>query len=442
MMTHKERVAIAEKVMDLARKAGAKASSVRISTRRNVQVEVREGQIDKLQEALAQSLNLDLYLDGKYSSHATQKMDGDSLQKFVEDAVALTRYLSPDTFRQLPEAELSRLQEGPELDLMDSAYHAMETPRRIELAKATEAAAAKGAASPLISASASYSDTLSQGSLLNSLGFQGEFASSDFNLSAEVTVKDGERGRPEDYAYASVRHLADLASPEELGKEAARRALAKLGQTKLPTGGYDLLIENRVAANLLSGLVEPMAAASIQQKNSFLDGRLGKAIAASRLTLVDDPFVRRGLGSQRFDGEGIASNRRVLIEGGLLKAYLLDNYYARKLGLKPTGGSTANLVLEGGRGSLDDLVKTLGRGILVNAFIGGNYNATTGDFSYGVMGQYVEGGKIVKPVNEMNLTGNMVDLWSHLEAIGGDPFVHSSWRTPSLLFRGTQLSGA
>jgi len=441
MMTQKERVAIAEKVMDLARKAGAKASSVRLSTRRNVQVEVREGQIDKLQEALSQSLALDLFLDGKYSSHSTQKMDGDSLQKFVEDAIALTRYLSPDAFRQLPEPELSRLQEGPELELLDPGYHAMETPRRIELAKATEVAA-RSVSGPLISSTASYSDTLSQGSLLNSAGFQGEFASTGFNLSAEVTVKDGERGRPEDYAYASVRHLADLPKPEELGGEASRRALAKVGQTKLATGGYDLLIENRVAANLLSGLVEPMAAASIQQKNSFLDGRLGKAIAASKLTLVDDPFVRRGLGSQRFDGEGIASRRRVLIEGGLLKAYLLDNYYARKLGLKPTGGSTANLVLEGGQGSLDDLLKKLGRGILVNAFIGGNYNATTGDFSYGIMGQYVEGGKIVKPVNEMNLTGNMVDLWSHLEAIGGDPFVHSSWRIPSLLFRGTQLSGS
>ena len=132
----------------------------------------------------------------------------------------------------------------------------------------------------------------------------------------------------------------------------------------------------------------------------------------------------------------------MLVEGGILKAYLVDNYFGRKLKLTPTGGGITNLTLPGGQGNLEALLKTLNRGILVQGFIGGNFNGTTGDFSYGLMGQLVENGRIVKAVNEMNLTGNMADLWGRLERAGGDLHVHSSLRLPSLLFRGLELSGS
>jgi PmbA protein len=276
----------------------------------------------------------------------------------------------------------------------------------------------------------------------NSAGFHGELEGTSFNLSAEATVKDGAKGRPEEYAYSSARHLADLAGPEALGKEAARRALAKVGQAKQPTGTYDILVENRVAGRLLGGLVQCMSAGSIQQKNSFLDGKLNEKIGSAKLTLVDDPFIPRGLGSMRFDGENLALAKRTLIEGGLLRTYLADNYFGRKLGLTPNGGGTTNLILKAGEGDLEAMAKAMGRGILINGWIGGNFNGTTGDFSYGIMGQLVEGGRVVKPLNEMNLTGNFIDLWTRLEAVGGDPAPSSSWRIPSLLFRGLQLSGS
>lgn len=441
MMNQKERTTIAEFVLDTARRAGAKEALVRISTQRNVAVEHREGNVDKLQEAVSRSLVLDLYLDGKYSSHTTQKLDRLALISFVNEAAALTKFLAPDSFRRLPEPELSKLEDHGGLQILDGKHESLETPRRIEMAREAETAA-RSVAGPIITASSSYSDSRWEQTVLTTAGFHGEHAETSYSLSASVTAKDGDKGRPEDYAYANVRYLSEIPSPAEIGRDAAERALAKIGQSKLPSGKYDILVENRVANNLLWPILGSMSASAIQQKSSFLDGKIGTRIGSSCLTLVDDPFVPKGLGSQRFDEDTLALHRRSLIEGGILKTYLVDNYYGRKLSLRPNSGATTNILLAGGHGSLEESLHTLGRGILVRGWIGGNCNSTTGDYSFGLMGQYVEDGKIVRPVNEMNLTGNMLDLWCSLEAVGGDPDVNNSWRMPSLLFRGLQLSGS
>lgn len=442
MMTRDARLDLAEDVMRLAGRAGAQACSVAISSRRAVEVAFREGQLDRLQESLARSLTLELFLDGRYSVHATQKLDHTSLEAFVGDAAALTRFLAPDPHRCLPEPELSRLHPHGELQLVDPAHDALETPTRIAWAREAEEAAREAAGAARLSTSTSWYDVHAQLSLLNSAGFHGEHEATTCSLSASATVRDGDRGRPEEDAYAAACHLADLPQPGALGTEAAERALARIGQAKLPSGCYDVVVENRVAGRLLEGLLEPMTAAALQQKSSWLEGRLGQAVGSTALTLVDDPFLPRGLGSGPFDGEGLALQRRALVEGGLLKAYLVDNHFGRKLGLRPTGGGTSNLCLEGGRGSLEDLLRGVTRGILVQGFIGGNHNGTTGDFSYGITGQLVEDGRPVRPVNEMNLSGTMLDLWTRLEGAAGDPDTSGSWRIPSLRFRGLAFSGS
>jgi PmbA protein len=436
------RTALAEFVMEQAKRAGASACSLRINSRRTVEVEVREGQIDKLQEAMASGLSLELYVDGRYSVHSTQKMDETSLKSFVQDGVALTRYLSEDTFRRLPEPALTRFSTEGDLQTSDVAYEKLETTRRIELAKAAEVAAREASGSTRISTSAGWSDVRSVVSAFNSAGFRGEMAGTSFNIGADVTVKDGDKGRPEGGSYSSARHLEDLLKPDELGRDAASRALAKVGQAKQPTGTYDIVVENRVANQLLEGMLQSMTAWAIQQKNSFLDGRLGQKIGSDKLTLIDDPFLPRGLGSMRFDNENLAVKKRALIEGGTLKTFLIDTYFGKKLGMAPNGGRTSNLILPGGSGDLLTLTKALGKGIIINGWIGGNFNGTTGDFSYGIIGQLVENGGVVKAVNEMNLTGNFIDLWGRLDRVGGDPNINSGWRMPSLLFRGLQLSGA
>jgi PmbA protein len=184
-----------------------------------------------------------------------------------------------------------------------------------------------------------------------------------------------------------------------------------------------------------------MTARAIQQKSSFLDGMIDKKIASEKLTVIDDPSLQKGLGSRLFDGEGIAAKKRVMIEKGVLKNYFIDNYYGKKLGWDPTTAGPSNIVFEYGTKTFDELLKEIKKGIIINGFIGGNSNNTTGDFSFGIVGLYVENGQIVKPVNEMNISGNAKDVWNQLVEMGNDPYQYSSNLAPSMLFEKIQFSG-
>ena len=202
-----------------------------------------------------------------------------------------------------------------------------------------------------------------------------------------------------------------------------------------------MVVENRQAGQMLGPLISPMSGSALQQKQSFLDGKLGQRIASEKLTLIDDPFVLRGLGSRLFDGEGLAARRRIIIERGMLRTYFIDNYYGRKLGTDPTTGGPSNLVLEYGAKSGEEIIKGVSRGIFVTGFVGGNSNDTTGDFSFGISGMLIENGTLVKPVYEMNISGNMQDFWNELIEIGNDPHLYSALRIPTLRFGNVQFSG-
>jgi PmbA protein len=256
-----------------------------------------------------------------------------------------------------------------------------------------------------------------------------------------VTVKDGETGRPEDWYYATTRFRNELPGPAELGRKAADRALRKIGQKKLESGRYLMIVENRSAGRLLGAMYAPMTGSALQQKSSFLEGMLGKKIASEKLTVIDDPFVEKGLASRFFDDEGLAAQRRAVIEKGVLRYYFIDNYYGKKLGMEPTTGGPSNVLLEYGTRPLEEMIAGVKRGILVTGFIGGNSNSTTGDFSFGIVGLLIEDGKTVRPVNEMNISGNMKEFWNQLSEVGSDPYMYSSRRIPSLAFEGVNFSG-
>ena len=164
-------------------------------------------------------------------------------------------------------------------------------------------------------------------------------------------------------------------------------------------------------------------------------------IGSDKLTIIDNPFIANGLGSRLYDGDGMAARRRPFLEKGVLKAYFISYYYSRKLSMEPTTGGYSNLVFENGRKTLTEMIKDVKKGILVTSFIGGNSNSLTGDFSYGIIGTYIEDGKLIKPVNEMNISGNQVDLWNQLVELGNDPYKYSSLRRPSLRFKDVQFSG-
>jgi PmbA protein len=439
-MTNKERLDLARWAVEQAKKQGAGEAAASVGSERAIEVEVRAGKVEKLQEASRNGLTVSLYLDHRYSTHSTNDMRRDALQGFIAEAAAMTRHLAPDPFRALPDPKYYKGQENRELNLVDPGYERVDMAERVRRAKAIEAAALAGG-DKIISATAGYYDSSSQNVRVHSNGFEGERSGTSFGISASVTVRDDGGGRPEDYAEGSTRHLKSLPALEAVGKEATNRALRKIGQKKIASGRYDMLVENRAGSRVLNVLISAMSGSSLQQKRSFLDGMLGKQVAHEMLTITEDPFLPAGSNSRLFDSEGLAARKRGVIEKGVLKTYFIDSYYARKMGVEPTTGGASNLVFEPGAKDLPGLVKGVSRGILVTNFIGGNANGTTGDFSLGVAGFYIENGEIRQPLNEMNATGNARQLWMQLAGVGNDPYPYSNWRRPSLHFRDVQFSG-
>jgi PmbA protein len=439
-MTSKESLELARWAVEQARRQGAGQVSANVFSERSVGVQIREGKIEQLQESVQNGLTLGLYLNQRYSSHSTNDLRRDSLGAFIEQAVALTRYLAPDPFRSLPDPKLYAGRQQRDLNLVDPGYEKMTTPERVKRARAIEAAALAESKS-IVSVTASCSDSVGHSVKVHSNGFEGERASTSFSLGASVTAKDPKGGLSEDYSSAYKNHLKELPDVAVVGKDAAQRALKKIGQRKIASGRYDFVVENRSGSRIFGALVDSMTGAALQQKRSFLDGMLGKPVAAALLTVNDDPFIPAGAGSRLFDNEGITARQRVVIDKGVLRTYYIDNYYGRKLNRQPTTGSPSNLVFSLGDKNLAAILKGVQKGILVSNFIGGNSNSTTGDFSFGVMGFYVESGAIKQPVNEMNVSGNFKELWKQLVQLGNDPFPYGEWRIPTLHFHDVQFSG-
>jgi PmbA protein len=439
-MNSKERLALAHWAVDQAKKSGADDSSVNVVNSRDIEVEIREGKVDKLKESTQNSLSVSVYVDSRYSNQSTNDLRKESLGKFISEAVAMAKYLSEDEFRGLPDPKYYEGQKNVDLKIYDSAYESLTSDERVQFARAIEDAA-RAQSDLIIASTAGFSDSMYDSVKVHSNGFEGTSRGTVYSAGAEATVRGEGEGRPSDWDWRTYRFRKELPAPELMGKGAVERALAKVGQKKMDSGVFDMVIENRTASRFLGSLMGPMRGSSIQQKRSFLDGKIGKQIASEKFTMIDDPFVVSGFGSRLYDGDGMATKRRVMIDKGVLKSYFIDWYYGRKLGMEPTTGGATNLVFEYGDKNLNELVAQMKKGILVTSFIGGNSNSVTGDFSMGIIGTYVEDGKPVRPVNEMNISGNLTDVMKQLVEMGNDPWIHSAWRRPSLYFKDIQFSG-
>jgi len=439
-MERKERLELIEWTNDFAKKNGAQEVAISVSNRREIDIEYRDSKLDKLTEATQNSLYIQIYINQRFSSHSTNDLKKESLRRFLKEAIDSTKYLSKDAYRTLPDPKYYPKTFDKDLKIYDADYHNLKSSARIDLAEQIENSA-KAQSDKIISTTAGYSDVFYQAVKFHSNGFLGETEGTMFSAGVEVTVKDGEKSRPSDYYYASVRFHENLPFPKKMGTKAAQRALQKIGQSKIDTGKYDMIVENRCCGRIYSLFQGPMTARALQQKSSFLDGMLGKQIASEKLTVYDEPFLEKGLSSRFFDGDGLGTQKRSWIKNGVLQNYYIDNYYGKKLQMELTNSSPTNLIFETGINSLNQLIEKLERGVLVSGFLGGNSNPTTGDFSFGIVGFLIEKGEIVKPINEMNISGNAKEFWNQLVEVGNDPNPFSSTLIPSMLFEGVQFSG-
>lgn len=426
--------------MDYALKNGCQAAKLVLYSNSNASFELRDAKMDKLQQASESGLSISLYVDGKYGSYSTNRLDKKELESFIRNGIESTRYLAEDEARVLPDS--SRYYKGgkPDLQLFDDKFYNLNPDDKVAIARAA-AEEVLGKDERIISVGSSYSDGEEASYRLTSNGFEGESKSTWFSVSADVAVKGEGEARPSSYWYDSAMFY-DKLKKSGIGTKALERVLKKMGQRKAASGKYTMVVDPMNAGQLLSPLLSALYGSALQQKSSFLLNKLNTKVGSEKLNLMDEPHLIGARGARYFDNEGVATERRPIFENGTLKTYFIDTYNSKKMGVEPTISSPSLLILQPGNKDLDGLVADVQKGILVTGFNGGNSNKSTGDFSYGIEGFLIENGKLVQPVNEMNVTGNMITLWSSLVAVGNDPRLSSSWRIPSLVFEGVDFSGS
>jgi PmbA protein len=435
-------LAIAQSCIAMAKSAGAGEAGARAYRVRDVSLDWRDGKPEKISESTTRGVSIQLYVDGRYGSVSTSDLRPEALKTFIADSVALTKSIAADPFRRLPDPELYKGQSAVDLKLEDPKYPNVTADDGRKMAKIiAEAARGVKGAEAITSVTSSFGSNLIETWMVTSNGFSGSARSTSFSTSAQVSVKDSDGRRPEDYDYSSARFVAELRDPAELGRSAAMRALNRLGSKKGETAATMVAIDNRAVGRLVGMLGQALQAGAIQQKRSFLEGKIDQVVLSPLVSITDDPLVAKGFGSRKFDNEGIAARPRVVFADGALKSYFVDTYYGAKLKMAPTSGAPSNLSWRLGDKSQKQLLEDLKDGILITGFIGGNSNGGTGDFSVGLQGYRVRGGAIAEPIAEMNLAGNHLEFWKKLVAIGNDPFPYSSMRTPTLVFENVSIAG-
>jgi PmbA protein len=441
---------VAQSLVERARRAGADAADAVVGESDGLEVGIRLGEVEKLKRSRERRAGLRVFVGSATAIASSGDLDPSGLDDLVDDAIALARVTAPDAHGGLPDAaDLAR--DVPELGLYDPRVETIEPDAAFARCHAAEEAAR--AASPEITNSEGAEFGCGGGpvALATTLGFVGGYSASSVGLSAvPIATRDGQMQR--DYGYSTSRRLDGLEPADAVGREAARRTLRRLGGRRLPTGEYPIVFDPEVAASLLRHLAGAIAGSSLYRRASYLLDKLGETIAAPGVTIVDDPLRAGGLGSRPFDGEGVASSRRTIVEAGVLKSYLLDTYSARRLGLRTTGHaarsagdapgvSPTNFYLEAGPHAPDAIVGSVARGIYVTELIGFGVNTVTGDYSRGAAGLAIEHGELTHPVEEITIAGNLLDMFRAITMVGNDLRFRGATAAPTLKIERMTIAG-
>lgn len=438
-MITKQHKDIAQWAMDFALQNGCQSARVSVITANNNSFEYRDKQLDKLQQSAENKLYIELFTNGRYGSFSTNRIEKEGLTAFIKEGIISTQYLAVDACRQLPDSSRYYKSDGEDLDLFDYSFDSIKTEDKLSIIQQSIEEIYE-ADERIVSISSSYDDGVGAEYMIASNGFEAESYDSAFNLVTSVSLKTDGDARAESYWYDSAIFWSDL-KKTGIGKKALERALRKIGQRKVHSGKYQMLLDNTTSSRLFSPLIGAMYGASLQQKNSFLLDKLGDQITSCKLTITDTPHLSRSFGARWFDGEGVKTTNRTIIDKGILQTYFIDTYNSLKMNVLPTIASPSIITTDLGVNTFDKILKTIDKGIWVTGFNGGNSNSTTGDFSFGVEGFLIENGVATTPISEMNITGNLLVLWSNLEEVGNDPRMSSPWRIPSLLFNDVNFSG-
>lgn len=407
-----------------------------------------DGELDKVTHALDRSLQIALFVDGRFGSFSSNRLDREGLRPFILGAIDTVRTLEPDPARDLPAPERTAKDAltGDELGLYDPAVETLTDEERRALAAESSVWHRKEALEKgftLISEEGEYSDSLFDSVVMDSNGLFARHTETSFEIGYEVTVEDAEGNRYASYWWdATPRLSAILPSLKTCSEEAVRRAAAQIGPREHPGGKYTVVVDSECASRLLTPVLNALGGYSVQQKNSFLLDKTGKRVFSEHLTILDVPRSKGETGSRLFDSEGVATEAFPIIDKGVPTRYFINTYMAGKTGMAPTveDATRPKVMSWGGCKGRDDVLRKVDQGILITGFNGGNSNTSTGDFSYGIEGFAFSGGRITHPVREMLVTGNFIDLWSHLVAVADDARPCLSKLIPTLAFENVDIN--
>jgi PmbA protein len=442
--------ALTAAALGAARRAGADAADTIAVDARSLSVDVRNGRLEKAERSEATEIGLRVLVGRRQACVSVSDVSDRSLAAMAERAVAMAREAPEDVSLGLADpGQLAALRNADELDLCDPSDSPVPAALEQAARAAEEAALAVPGVSRMDVASAGWG--LQRVHLAATNGFSGGYARSSHGVSA-VAITGSGTAMERDWASESRLHAADLPSPETVGRLAGERAAARAGSRKPPTGRVPVLYDERIAAGLIGHLLAAINGTAIVRGASWLRDALGESVLPSGIDLAEEPLRPRAGASRPFDAEGLPTGRRLLVEDGRLTGWVLDLGTARRLGLASTGNAgrgtsappspgVSNIALTQGRASPADLMRDMGTGLLVTSMLGASINPTTGDYSRGAAGFWIENGEPTYPVNECTLAGNLRDMLRTIIP-ANDARAHRSHVVPSLLVEGLTLAGA
>jgi PmbA protein len=448
MLDVKEAEGRAGALVEAAIRAGADSADVLYVGDASTEVQVRLGELEDVARSEGEEIGLRVFVGRRSASVSSSDLSADALAALVERAAAMAREAPEDPDSGLAPADRLLRGENPDLESDDGADPSPVELRDRALAIEDEARAVPGVTN---SEGAGVSAGRTVIALATSTGFCRGYTTSGYGGSAGVIAGEG-AAMQRDSASHSTRHYADLDGPAEIGRLAAERAVKRLNPARLSSGAMPVVFDPRVGGGLVSHLLSAMAGPAIARKTSFLVGRDGELLFGENIMIVDDPHRRRGLRSKPFDGEGVATRGRRLIDDGRLTGWLLNSASARQLGLETTGHATrgtsgapgagaTNVHMEPGILSPAALMADIKRGIFVTELIGSGVNPVTGDYSRGAAGFIIEDGEIAAPVAEITIAGNLLDMFRALVP-ADDLELRRAVNVPTLRIDGMTIAGA
>jgi PmbA protein len=431
-------------LVEAAKKAGADAADAVAVMGRSTSVSVRLGKVESTNSSEGDDVSLRVFVGKRVASvSATASSDPTTL---AERAVAMAKVSPEDPYQGLADAELLA-KTVRDLDLYDATVVTADELREAALEAEEVALAVPGVTN---SGGSGASAGLGGLVLATSHGFVGHYLGSRFGRSASVIAGQG-TGMERDYEYSSRPHFADLDSAEEIGRKAGERAVRRLNPRKAKTGPVDVIFDPRVARGIAGHLAGAINGASVARKTSFLRDKMGKQVAAAGITVADEPMLVRGQASRPFDGEGVAGEKLLMVEKGVLNHWFLSTSAARELGLKTNGRgaragssvspSSTNLAIEAGDKSPEEMIKSLKTGFYVTEVFGQGVDMITGEYSRGASGLWIENGELTYPVAEVTIASNLKDMF--LRMVPADDLDRNyATASPTLLIEGMTLAGS